>query len=45
MPSDSHDVPTPIDPDLAVVVAAWASLPPALRVGIIAMVAAASPAK
>lgn len=31
-----------IDPDLAAVMAAWPDLPPALRAGILAMVAAAA---
>ena len=31
------------DPDLAAVVAAWPSLPEALRAGIVAMVKAAAP--
>jgi hypothetical protein len=34
---------TPTDPELATVVAAWPHLPPALRAGILAMVAASKP--
>ncbi len=37
--------PKPTDPELAAVVAAWPDLPAALRAGIVAMVAAAAPAK
>ncbi|MFN7375249.1 MAG: hypothetical protein ACK5VC_06635 [bacterium] len=33
----------PADPELAVLVAAWPDLPPAIRAGIVAMVAAAMP--
>ncbi len=33
--------PTPTDPDLAAVVAAWADLPPAIRAGVLALVKAA----
>jgi len=42
------DPPTPpehTDPDLARVVAAWPDLPPAIRAGVVALVAAAAPAK
>lgn len=33
--------PTPADPDLAAVIAAWPDLPPAVRAGVVAMVRAA----
>ena len=36
---------TPIDPELAAIVEAWSNLSPALRAGIVAMVAAASGGK
>jgi hypothetical protein len=43
MPIDPHMLhdTCPSDPDLAVVVAAWPSLPEAIRAGILAMVKAA----
>ena len=40
-PTPTATPPKPADPELAAVVAAWPDLPPALRAGIAAMVAAA----
>jgi len=38
----AHDIATaPVDPDLADVIAAWPTLPPAIQAGIMAMVRAA----
>ncbi len=34
---------SPIDPDLRAMIAAWPTLPPAIRAGIVAMVAASDP--
>jgi hypothetical protein len=41
LPTDDCQT-APIDPDLAVVIAAWARLPAAVRAGIVAMVQAAA---
>lgn len=40
----SPDAPTPADPDLSAVVAAWPDLPPAIRAGVLALVKAGTPA-
>ncbi len=40
VPPDSVDSTRQSDPDLARLIAAWASLPPAIRAGIMAMVIA-----
>ncbi len=40
---DSVTPTPPTDPDLAAIIAAWSDLPPAVRLGIAAMVKAATP--
>jgi hypothetical protein len=42
MPPNRHDSAAPTDPDLAAVIAAWPTLPPAMRAGVVAMVKAAA---
>jgi len=41
MESDAHS--SPADPDLIAVIASWATLPAAIKVGIMAMVDATTP--
>ncbi len=40
---DFGGVAVPTDPELAALIAAWPDLPPAIRAGIVAMVAATTP--
>jgi len=42
-PTPQTTPPTPSDPELASIIAAWGDLPPAIRAGVVALVKAGTP--